>query len=210
MVIYQKRNCQNSPCASYKVTDYIRYQHFPWVYAFRFLRASFALASTASIDNKAAIQNLQAIAKLAEQQNDGPVHLIASLMEAMTHLKGSGPDVLEHAQRALAAAWAHQMDPDCKIPQLQALTHVIDVVCSIRQGNTALMKEKLKTMRNTFDEVRDTWNKTSDVIVIPIKRTAKSSHVVSWDTRMILGIGSHGGDDLMLSFLNGRDAVAIS
>jgi hypothetical protein len=75
-----------------------------------------------------------------------------------------------------------------------------------------VMINKLKLMQTMMDEaLRDqTWSTTSDVIAIPINRTQNSSQVVSPDTRTILGIGDDGRDNLMLSFLNKKDAFSIT
>jgi hypothetical protein len=160
----------------------------------------------------AALQNLRRIAKLAGEQNDRAIYITASLMEAMAHLKSTGPESMEHAQRAIAAVWAYQLDKSSNIPQLLGLAHILDVACSLKQGNPSVMINKLKLMQTMMDDaLRDSaWSTTSDVIAIPINRTQNSSQVVSPDTRTILGIGDDGRDNLMLSFLNKKDAFSIT
>lgn len=133
-------------------------------------------------------------------------------MEAMAHLKSTGPEAMEHAQRAIAAVWAYQLDSGNKIPQLLGLAHILDVACSLRQGNPTVMINKLKLMQTMMDAaLRDpTWSTTSNTVPIPINRAQNSSHVVSPDTRTILGIGDDGRDNLMVSFLNKKDAFSIT
>lgn len=179
---------------------------------FRFLRASHALESGSLTDHHAAVQNLRAVANLAKQQSDNAIHLTASLMEALAYLKTPGQDAVQHVQAALAAAWSFQMDVNCRIPQLVGLTHILDVSCAIRKGNSQEMLTKLKDMQVMMDEaLKDpSWSTSSDVIAIPINRTPKSSHTVSQDTRMILGIGNDGGDNLMMTFLSKKDAYSIT
>ena len=163
------------------------------------------------IDSHAAIQSLRSIANLAGQQGDRAVYFIASLMEAMAHLKFSGAEAIEHVQRAIAAAYTYQLDADSKMPQLVCLTHILDVVCSLRQGNPTQMVHKLKALQEMINAaINDpTWNASSDVIAIPIGR-ARNQQTVSEDTRMILGIGDDGRDNLMMSFLNKKDVYAIT
>jgi hypothetical protein len=74
------------------------------------------------------------------------------------------------------------------------------------------MLTKLKDMQVMMDEaLKDhSWSTSSDVVAIPINRTPKSSHTVSQDTRMILGIGNDGGDQLMMTFLSKKDAYSIT
>ncbi|KAG0648326.1 hypothetical protein D0Z07_5190 [Hyphodiscus hymeniophilus] len=188
------------------------YQHFSWVYALRFLRVSYCLDSDNPTDTHAAIQHLRAIGTLSGQQKDVAVYIAASLMEAMAHLKSNGPDSIEQAQRAIAAARTHQFEVDAQIPQLTGLTHILDVVCSIRQGSPKVMLDKIKEMQTTLDgSVKDsTWSSTDDVFAIPINRTKNNSAFVSPDTRMVLGIGADGRDNLMMSFLSKKDTFTIT
>jgi hypothetical protein len=189
-----------------------RYQHFSWVYALRFVRAAHSLESGNITDYHAALQNLRSIAKLAGEQNDRPIYMMACLVEAMAHLKSTGAESMEHAQRAIAAVWAYQLDSTTNIPHLLGLAHITDVACSLRQGNPTVMINKLKLMQTMMDDaLRDpTWSTTSNAIAVPINRARNSSQVVSPETRTILGIGNDGRDNLMLSFLNKKDAFSIT
>jgi len=128
------------------------------------------------------------------------------------HLKSTGPESIEQTQRAIAAARTHQLDVGKTIPQLNGLTHIIDVMCSIRQGIPHQMLSKLKDMQTIMDQIINdpTWSYPGDVIAIPINRTPKSSQTVSHETRAVLGIGEDGRDNLMMSFLNKRDAYALT
>jgi hypothetical protein len=133
-------------------------------------------------------------------------------MEAMAHLRFNSPESMEQAQRAIAAARTHQFDVAAQLPQLTGLAHILDVVCSIKQGNPMIMMDKLKNMQIMMDgAVKDsTWSRTYDAIAIPINPTKNnSSQVVSRDTRAIIGIGGDGRDVLMLSFLSKKDAFSI-
>ena len=162
-------------------------------------------------DGHAAVQSLRSIANLAGQQGDRTMYLVASLMEAMAHLKSTGPESTEHFQRAMAAAYTYQLDADTRIPQLVALTHILDVVCSLRQGNPKHMVEKYRALQEVINAaINDpTWSPSSDAIAIPIS-PARNQQTVSEDTRMILGVGEDGRDNLMMTFLNKQDAHAIT
>ena len=120
---------------------------------------------------------------------------------------------MEQAQRAIAAARTHQFDVAAQLPQLTGLAHILDVVCSIKQGNPTIMMDKLKNMQTMMDgAVKDpAWSSTNDAIAIPINPTKNnSSEVVSRDTRAIIGIGVDGRDTLMLSFLSKKDVFSIA
>jgi hypothetical protein len=187
------------------------YQHYSWVYAMRFLRASYSLESGTPSDINAALSNFRAIANLSEDQSDRAIYMAASLMEGMTHLRSNSPDSMEQAQQAIAQVWTYQLDSGAQIPQLLGLAHILDVACSIQKGNPQEMIAKLNDMQKMMDRALkdENWSATSDIVAIPINRRQNSSQVVSPDTRMILGIGDDGRDNLMLSFLTQQDAYAI-
>lgn len=170
------------------------------------------MESSSPADSHAALQNLRSAASLANEQGDRAIFLTASLMEAMAHLRSAGPESVELVQRAIAAAWTYQLDADSRIPQLLGLTHILDVACSIRQGNPTQMLNKLHAMQIMMDETLKcgSWSTTNDIIGIPINRTQVNSHTVSHDTRMALGIGVDGRDNLMMAFLNQKDAYSIT
>lgn len=171
------------------------------------------MKSGSLMDYHTAINHLRSAAYLAEGQGDHAIFLVASLMEAIAYMKTTGPESVEHIQRAIAAAWKYQGDSKCRIPQLTGLTHILAVACSIRLGASQDMVEKLKAMQSMMDDALKNapeWSTTDDAISVPIRRTPKSSHVVSQDTRMILGIGSDGGDNLMMCFLNKKDTYCVT
>jgi len=74
------------------------------------------------------------------------------------------------------------------------------------------MLAKLKEMQMMMDKALgdNSWGTANDILAIPINRTPKSSHTVSQDTRMILGIGNDGGDNLLMTFLSKKDAYSIT
>lgn len=189
----------------------LSYQHVPWVYAFRFLRASNSLASNHPTDKWK--ENFESITTLAQQQSDRGIWLASCLMEALTHLRNNGPDSIEAAQGAIAAAWSYQTERAGQIPQLIALAHMIDVSCSIQQGSPNATMPKIKQLQKMMDlalKDEEAWGITNESIAIPMSRSTHSSQVVSSDTRTALGIGRDGRDNLMLSFLSKRDAFSIT
>lgn len=162
-------------------------------------------------DLHASVQQLQAVASLSSDQGDYPVHLVASLMECMAHITMATPNKMEHARAAIAAARRNQGHASCMIPQLTGLTHILDLVSSLEEGNAAILHQKLMAMQQVIDQCLQgsEWRTNDDSIFIPIRRTPKSSQVISRDTRMVLGIGEGGGDCMRMSFLGKRDAYAI-
>ncbi|KAL3427019.1 75k gamma secalin [Phlyctema vagabunda] len=194
------------------ISDSHTYHHYSWVYAFRFLRASRAMQVGIVSDSHSGLQNIRSISDTASEQSDRGIFLLAALMEAMTHMQSSSPDATELVQRAIAAAWTYQLDQDSQIPQLTALTHILDVVCSLRQGHISQTVSKARSLQVMMDgeQKNSKWSFTSDVLAIPISRKRQDSHTVSRDTRSVLGIGNDGRDNLMISFLSRSDAGLIS
>lgn len=178
----------------------------------RFLRASHSLESGSVGDINAALVNYRAIAELSYHESDRAIYMAASLMEGMAYLRSPSLESMEQAQRAIAQVWTFQLDVGTRIPQLLGLAHMLDVSCSLLQGNPEVMLKKLKAMQTMMDEAlkEGTWSTGSDTVAIPINRRPNSSQVVSPDTRMVLGIGDDGRDNLMLSFLSQNDAYAIT
>lgn len=130
-------------------------------------------------------------------------------MEAMAHLKSSAPEAIEHVQTAIAAAYSYQLDASSRIPQLVGLTHLLDVACSIRQGNPTQMLTRLKALQDFIDAALEdpTWSRSSSVIAIPIGTA--NHRTSSPDTRAVLGVGTDGQENLILSFLSKNDAYAV-
>lgn len=170
------------------------------------------MKSTSVAEAHACLQNLRSISNIASEQYDHSIFQMASLMEAIAHLKSSGSESVENVQRAIAAASTYQLDGDNNLPQLIGLTHILDVACSVRRGNPTEMRKKLHAMQVMMDNALSDprWSKTSDTIALPINRPPKESHTVSHDTRTVLGIGDDGRDNLIVSFLSMKDAYAIT
>ncbi|PQE30816.1 cohesin loading factor protein [Rutstroemia sp. NJR-2017a WRK4] len=208
---------ERNPKASMKIldgqiADAFACQHFSWVYALRFLRASHALEVGTSTDSNAAIQNIRSISSLAHQHNDRSIYIVASLMEAVAHLKSGGVEALEQVQRAIAAARTYQLDNGSSMPQLVGLTHILDVACSILAGNPTQMKNTCKAMQVVMDDLLNQpgWSTELDTLRIPIDSVPKVRNLISQDTRMVLGIREDGRDEMVMSFLNKRDAYSIT
>lgn len=168
------------------------------------------MESGGHVDIHAAVQNLRGVAAVAMQQQDHTIHMAASLLEAMAYMKSTASDATQNVQSALARAWSNQTNVK-NAAQLIGLAHFIQVACSIREGDPTDMWQKLQRMQAMMDPtINDgSWSTTSDTLAIPINRMSNSSQTVSHDTRMVLGIGADGRDNLMLSFLSQKDAYSI-
>lgn len=127
------------------------FQHMVWVYALRFLRVSLALKAPGRTEMAGALQQLHAIAHHAEKRGDRAIFVTASALEAMIHLRTPGPEHLEHAQRAIAAARSYQLQASTKeLGQISALIDSIDIACSLQKGQSD--REKMTALQQKADK----------------------------------------------------------
>lgn len=133
-------------------------------------------------------------------------------MEALAHLKSSGVYGIEHVQRAIAAARTYQLDIKSSIPQLIGLTHILDVICSILRGDPAQMLSTLRAMQVVMDDLlkNQAWSMENDTLAIPIDSVHKVKHLINQDTRNVLSMREDGRGQIVMSFLNKKDAYALT
>ncbi|RKF62325.1 putative cohesin loading factor [Erysiphe neolycopersici] len=193
------------------ISEVETFSNISWVYAFRFLRASYSLECSTFIDNNAAVRNLRAISLLAEQRGDRPIHFVASLMIVIAYLRISGPEASQNLKSSMATVWSHQTDASCCITPLIILAHTLDLACCIREGDPQTMMNKLQAARSAMDtSIRNKDWSSSDIISIPIPSSINSSHVVSPDSGNVFNIGDNGADNLIITLLDQKGAYCIS
>lgn len=175
-----------------------RYRHSAWEYAFRFLRVSLSLSSSAHQDAVSAHQHLQRISSMAHRNGDRAVAAMSAVIEALAHLQqGTSFDSIEQAQRAVAVARSHQLNDELRhIPQLTTLIQMVDICCSILDYDINQSSQKLKLMQDLMDQsLNDSNWRTDGSFSIPLN--GKSAGPSSMDTGDILQF--HNGT-LLLSF----------
>jgi Cohesin loading factor len=185
----------------------IRYRHHSWEYVFRLLRASLSLKSAKTSDHQAAMHDLRYVSSLASNRGDHAILILASLMEVLACLSSPSPESQEQIQRAFASARTYQLEPDARIPQLTALTHILDVTCSLLYDLPADTIQKQVAMVKIFKS--SAWSTSSDALALPIIKSPGQVQLVSRDTRGILEKAEDGRDALVISFLNNNDACAL-
>ncbi|PIG87211.1 hypothetical protein AARAC_004200, partial [Aspergillus arachidicola] len=194
---------KTNPKASMKAVDGMiqdveAYRHSAWEFAFRFLRVSLSLSSSAHQDSVAALQHLHKIANMANRNGDKAVSAMSAVIEALAHLQqGSGFDSIEQAQRALAVARSHQLNDELRhIPQLTTLVQMVDICCSLLEYDINQSSQKLKNLQDLMDERLNDPNWRADgSFSIPL--SGKSAGPSSIDTGDILQVQN---GTLLLSF----------
>lgn len=175
-----------------------RYRHSAWEYAFRFLRVSLSLSSSAHQDTVSALHHLQKISGMANRNGDKAVAAMSAVSEALAHLQqGTSFDAVEQAQRAVAVARSHQLNDELRhVFQLTTLIQMVDICCSVLEYDINQSSEKLKVMQDLMDQRLDDPNWQADgSFCIPL--SGKSTGPSSIDTGDILQVQN---GTLLLSF----------
>ena len=169
------------------------------------------MQSGSASDLQAALQNLRAVIELANKLGDRATSKLASLFEVLVHLRTASSDSVEQVQRAMAAANAYQLEEGAQIPQLVALSHILDLASSLVQVPNADGQQKLSAMIKKMEEVRvdQNWGLHDDKIYIPVSSNSSHGQIVSHDTRSILETDESGRNFLAVSWLPKSHTFAV-
>lgn len=193
------------------ISEATTYKDVDWVYAFRFLRASFHLQSGNLLDAHA-LENLRSIFSLAHHRGDHAIAIVTSLLEGIGHLKSRKDDSIVRVQTCIAQAARYQLDPFIQVPQLEVLTLLLDLACSLQQKSPQIAMQKLKALQIRMDELvgAHAWDITRDELLLPLKRQFNSSHSVTEDTNTIIKPGPGEFNYLVLSFVTKVHAFVLA
>lgn len=183
-----------SEASTYKAVD--------WVYAFRFLKASFHLQSANPADNHA-MDNLRSIASMATHRGDSAIVVLTALLEGMIHLRSRREDSITRVQTCIAQASRYQLDPQAHIPQIEVLALLMDLACSLQQKTHQVVSQKLRALQYRMDELVQTsdWDHHRDELLLPLKKQPNSSTSVTGDTSTIIRSGNDGQNYIVMSFV---------
>ena len=145
------------------IPDAEAYDHRAWVYAFRFLRVTLSLQTFSHSEALASLQHLQTICDLS-RGHDRAIFVTSATMQAMVHLKISGPESIEQAQQAIAVARSEQLDPSLQqLPQITAFLSFMDLVSVLQLHNEPdQVSAKMSAMNNIMDGSRPDFKWTSN------------------------------------------------
>ena len=152
--------------------------HVPWIYAFRFLRASLSLQMHQTQETSQALSQLKIILNEAKSRGDIAVAATASAIEAMAHIhKAMSLEAIEQAQTALTTVRSAENNPSVpRIPQLVIMAYFVDLICSLFRADSDIANMKMKAMHQSMDELANHESWTADeTFLIPIgQQSAKS------------------------------------
>ncbi|KAI8630150.1 hypothetical protein F5Y19DRAFT_55785 [Xylariaceae sp. FL1651] len=188
-------------------------KHTHWVYAFRFLKASFYLQSSNPTEAHA-LDNLRAITILASHRGDRTIFAVASLLEALSHLRTMKDDAIVRIQACIAQASKYQLEESVRIMQLDVLALVLDLACSLQQKSPQMISQKLKALQDQMDASikNGNWDFQDRQLLLPIHKQASNHQVISHDTSSIIKPGQDGEtyDFLAMSFWSKLEAFATT
>ncbi|PGH04713.1 hypothetical protein GX51_03380 [Blastomyces parvus] len=191
------------------IRDVEGYRHTAWEYAFRLLRVTLSLSSSAQQDTAAALQNLQKVSSLASRNGDKAIFVVSSVIEALVRLQhSSGHDAIEQAQRALATARSYQLDNKVlDIPQISTMIQMMDICCSLLEYDVKQSSEKLQIMQKVMDQKIDDpqWQNDGSFSVPLSHRTISPSTVEPTDILQV----ENGNVLLTLRWLPEHDLYAL-
>ncbi|KAI1117188.1 cohesin loading factor-domain-containing protein [Nemania sp. NC0429] len=188
-------------------------KHTHWVYAFRFLKTSFYLQSGNPTEAHA-LENLKAITILASQRGDRPIFAVASLLEALSHLRAMKDDAIVRIQACIAQASKYQLEDSMSIMQLDVLQLILDLACSLQQKSPQMILQKMKALQNKMDDsIKNTnWGFQDRQLLLPIHKQGTNQHIISTDTSNIIRPGADGDsyDYLAMSFWTKLEAFTTT
>lgn len=183
-----------SEASTYKAVD--------WVYAFRFLRASFYLQSANPTDNHA-MDNLRSIANMATKRGDSTIVVLTALLEGIIHLRARKEDSITRVQTCIAQASRYQLDPQAHIPQIEVLGLLMDLACSLQQKTHNVVIQKLRALQHRMDELvqASDWDRNREELLLPLKKSPTSHASVTDDTSTIIRPGNGDQNYIVMSFV---------
>jgi Cohesin loading factor len=203
-VLFQRNQKAALKATDSHITDATALRHVHWIYAFRFLKATFHMQSTNPSDS-AAIENLRTTAALATQRGDKALVVLAILLEALTLMKTMKTETTERVQSCIAQVSKFQLDPAVRIPQLDFLARLVDLACCMHQKNPDVLLQKLHLLEEHLKEnlEQPNWKDSIAEIALPIRKPQSSATTISDETAAILrqGLPESTSDFLIMSFV---------
>jgi hypothetical protein len=185
------------------------------MYAFRFLKAAFYIQTGTPADPHA-LDNLRKLAAIGSQRGDKTICVMASILEALAHLRTmkNVNDAVLRVQTCIAQAAKYQLENSVRLPQLDILLLLLDLACSLHQRQSPdLTWNKFVALQKRMEELKDSheWDPLTTEVLLPIKKqSTPKNHAVSAETRAILREGNGKEDYLVIQALSRQQALALA
>lgn len=178
-----------------------RFKHIQWYYAFRLLKARFHL-ETGNMADASALENIRYVQATANSRGDNALSVFASLAEGLILLKTNKDGNLEKVQACIAQAAKFQFDSSAQIIQLDMLTLLLDLACSLHHSKPEVTTHKLRLLQKKLDNCED-WHNVKSEFLVPVKKQPSTSQTISRDTAAIIqpGTDAETSDYLVMSLV---------
>lgn len=188
-----------------------RYKQVYWIYAFRFLKAAFYVQGGSQADAHA-LENLRSITILAGERGDNAICVLGYLLEGLTLLKTMKDDAIVRIQTCIAQASKYQLYDTVHIPQLDILTLLLDLACSLHQKVPSDVMKKLTALQSRMDDLVHvpSWKEHTTELLLPMRKQGTSSQTISGDTGDILRPGDGDCDFLVLSSFSKMEVYVLA
>ncbi|TPX09668.1 uncharacterized protein E0L32_009141 [Thyridium curvatum] len=193
------------------ISDCTTYKQVYWIYAFRFLKAAFYVQGGSQADAHA-LENLRSITILAGERGDNAICVLGYLLEGLTLLKTMKDDAIVRIQTCIAQASKYQLDATVHIPQLDILTLLLDLACSLHQKVPSDVMKKLTALQSRMDDLVHvpSWKEHTTELLLPMRKQGTSSQTISGDTGDILRPGDGDCDFLVLSSFSKMEVYVLA
>ena len=136
-----------------------------------------------------------------------------AVLEAQAHLMSHQDDSIEQAQRSLAMARSRQLDEavTSSMPQITALAQVLDLTCSLEEGNVSQALHKVQTLHELLDRGWriDTKGETNSSFVLPIQsssgQTSNSENIPG-----VITSSSDGFECIEIDWISRKDVYILN
>lgn len=186
------------------------------MYAFRFLKAAFYI-QTGSPADPHALDNLRKLVAFGNQRGDKAICVMASLLEALAHLRSmrNVSDAVLRVQTCIAQASKYQLEETVRLPQLDILLLLLDLACSLHQRQRPdITFAKFVALQNRMEEMKASqgWEPLTTEVLMPIKKQSgpAKNPAISADTRGILREGDAAEDYVVIQALSRQQALALA
>lgn len=155
-----------------------------------------------------ALDNLRQMQQVASSRGDAAICVYASLAEALILLK-SAKSTPEMIQERIAQAAKYQCDPSVNIHQLELMSLLIGLLMSLHRERHEETAERLRALQKKIDSWRG-QNPDAEFL-LPIRKDASSSQIISGDTSSIIRSGEDGSnsDFLVMSFMTEMEFTGL-
>ena len=143
---------------------------------------------------------------------DTAVFIASAVLEAQAHLMSHQDDSIEQAQRSLAMARSRQLDEavTSSMPQIIALAHMLDLSCSLEEGNVSQALPKVQALHELLDKEwqMDAKGESSHSFALPIQSSSEQGRLENGPG--VISTSPKGFECLNMDWIPRKDVYILS